>query len=510
MIIIILFLIPYSLESQIIINEFMPYPHAGIPEWIELHNQDTINTFTAEFLWIEDAVNAARVEQVVIPPNGYLILTRDTSALQKVIGNIPSPMRHISLPTLNNTTDKIKIRNQDWMLIDSISYSFKREHRNMSLERMQGLPISFQISEDIRGHSCGYINSCIPLNEDVKVHDIYGTQDSLFVIIHNNGNTIMNMIILEIKMGISSIQSSIDMLQPNEYGIITFSFRDINCSFGMNHFSITSSHAKVDPRTYNNNGVFEYYRSYPEKSIVINEVNVTDNVYPEFVELAIKNHDIVLLDGYRCIIGTDTIPLLSSDTSEYIVLTKKYDERLSNTSSLFYFQSFQLSDQGMMIKVLDPNDICLDSLDYTVLIERFNAYINSTSFEYVDSLLDGNWFMSMNNKGGSPGAMNSHIQSPSFAEIDIELKDCDGKYMDCKSAHINHPFTIGIYSCDLYSIDGYFIQRIINDKLISAVADISLHELSWIASSAYILRHNVKDFYGSQSVSKLTTYIKRN
>jgi len=53
--IIIVFLIPFIANSQIIINEFMPYPLSGNPEWLELYNPDSINTWSIAALWIEDA-----------------------------------------------------------------------------------------------------------------------------------------------------------------------------------------------------------------------------------------------------------------------------------------------------------------------------------------------------------------------------------------------------------------------------------------------------------------------
>ena len=70
--IIIVFLFPFIANSQIIINEFMPNPLSGNPEWIEFHNTDSANTFSIELLWIEDATNRVKVENIVIPQENIL------------------------------------------------------------------------------------------------------------------------------------------------------------------------------------------------------------------------------------------------------------------------------------------------------------------------------------------------------------------------------------------------------------------------------------------------------
>jgi len=85
--IIIVFLIPFIANSQIIINEFMPYPLSGNPEWLELYNPDSINTWSIAALWIEDATNRIKIENIDIPPKKYLIITRDTNTLKNSINS---------------------------------------------------------------------------------------------------------------------------------------------------------------------------------------------------------------------------------------------------------------------------------------------------------------------------------------------------------------------------------------------------------------------------------------
>jgi len=294
--------------------------------------------------------------------------------------------------------------------------------------------------------------------------------------------------------------------QISEIGI---SVSELQISKGMNQISITSSHLLEDPRLYNNNGVFEYYQSFPNRSIIINEINVHDNYFPEFIEIRVLDNSINLQDGYTCIIGRDTIDLSLEDNLEYVLITKEPDTRLLEHSCI-YDNSFSLSNEGIRIQIIDPNGLIIDSINYDYLIHKYSSYLPNASFEYSDSLNGGTWFISMNELGGTPGKMNSPIQSSNTKDITIEYEGCNGSFMNCQQIRIKQPFTIGIYSCDVYTLDGFFISSIFVDKLIPTETVFPFYDMIYLPSSAYILVHRIKDYQGIDSISKITPFIKRN
>ena len=489
----------------------MPYPLSGNSEWIELYNTDSTKIFSKAVLWIEDATNRIKVENIDIPPKEYLIITRDTNTLKNSVHPIQCILRQAVLPTLNNSKDKIILRNQDSTVIDSIAYTISKEQKGKSLERYKNSTSSNDLITTIHpnGHTCGFINSLIPLDNDLQLRSIFINDDSIYFRLYNNGNIPIQDIQIIVSTGTSNVKSYLDILMTHQISEIGISVSELQISKGMNQISITSSHLLEDPRLYNNNGVFEYYQSFPNRSIIINEINVHDNYFPEFIEIRVLDNSINLQDGYTCIIGRDTIDLSLEDTSEYILITKEPDTILLEHSCI-YDNSFSLLNEGIRIQIIDPNGLIIDSINYDYLILKYSSFLPNSSFEYSDSLNGGTWFISMNELGGTPGKMNSLIQSSNTKDITIEYEGCNGTYMNCQQIRIKQPFTIGIYSCDVYTLDGFFISSIFVDKLIPTETVFPFFDMIDLPSSAYILVHRIKDYQGIDSISKITPLIKRN
>ncbi len=509
---IIIIFIPACIHAQIIISEFMPYPHAGQPEWIELHNLDSIYSFTAQHIWIEDASSRTRIENISIPPLGFLVICRDTMLLHNSIGLIDCPILQFSLPTLNNASDKIKIRNQDSILFDSIAYVFKKEFRGKSMERytFSQKQDSLCISLNPKGNTCGFTNACNPLNNDLLIESIIGDTEAIIITIHNNGHTILRDITIRIISDTSLIQKQITELKRGENQAIKIYVHDIQFTKGMNQISIESMHALEDPRTYNNNGQFFFYHSYPKRSIIINEINVTENNYPEFVELRILDNSLVLSEGYACIIGRDTIDISMEESTEYVILTKEISEHISASTNIIYSKGLTISNAGTIIQILDPNGLVLDSIDYAPLINQYGEYIPTHSLEFIESLNDGTWFVSTHEQGATPGFMNSKIIHKPENKSVFRIDKCSQRFTNCKEIYIEHPFTIGIYSCDVYTLDGVFVISLIMDKLISGEYICPLPESNELSPSIYVLLHTIRDYYGSDTLQGVSTFIKRN
>jgi len=505
--ILIVLFVPFFAQSQIHINEFMAYPHSGSPEWIELYNPDSHTVCSIHALSIEDATSKVILEDFTILPNQYIVITRDTASLQHFGGSIPSLLIQAQLPTLNNAKDKIMIRTQDGILIDSLSYMFKKEFRGKSLER--NTDSTYSLSMHPIGHTCGYSNSNIPLNLDLQLSSIQMTSDTLFISVLNNGHIMIEEIEMSINSTIHTWIQKLDSLHGNEVHSFTIPLTKLDMDQGKNFFTIRTRHSKQDPREYNNDEVFEYYHSYPRRSVSINEINVSEHSFPEFIEFKRNEAAINLNDGYACIIDTDTIPLYTVDTSQYMILTKTNHVALSGLSCVFN-QGFRLSDEGNIIKIIDPTGTIMDSIDTHMLIDSYSSYVSSNSIEYTDSLQQGTWFISLDMNGATPGKHNTVFKQNSIGKYHVSLENCSDSYVNCQTINIQHPFSIGIYTCDVYTLDGYFVTSIIMEKLIPSEHILSLDGISSLHSSVYILLHKVKDYYGDERFMTITPCIKRN
>jgi len=506
-----LFFLPVFAIGQIHINECMPYPLSGSPEWIELYNSDSLLVFSTHEIWIEDATHKVKLEHITIFPHQYVVITKDTLSLKKMGFSSDCQYIQAQLPTLNNAKDNIKIRSVDGVLFDSISYTFKKEYRGKSLERIYDTVNNSMLSITLHplGNTCGYLNSNMPLNHDLQLYSIQIREDSLRICFLNFGNVIIDDIEITIMLNTRSSVYNLENIMGKQIECLKIPLSELDIVRGMNIISIFSEHSKKDPRDYNNNDLITYYHSYPRRSIRINEINVTDHIYPEFLELKKNDNTIQYQDGYACIIDADTIPLTINDTSEYILITKTHHKQLS-TSSCIYHQGFRLSDQGNTITIIDPNGTIMDSIDTHQLIEPYAAYIRSHSLEYIDSSQTRPWFISLHQNGATPGMPNTSIKQPIANEFRINLSNCEDVYLNCHDITIQHPYSIGVYSCDVFTLDGYFLQSIIMDKIITSDHTFPFDGVPSLNSSIYILRHRVRDYYGFDSFIAITPFIKRN
>ena len=143
------------------------------PEWIELYN---FSEHPIEILsgYITDAATSKKISKLKINSYSFLVITKDTSALLQ-IRNIPPDCQIVeaSIPTLNNTTDCITLRNADSTLIDSVYYNMNWGKKGISLERRYinepaVSSTNWSPSVSPNGATAGYENSIIIKYDTVK------------------------------------------------------------------------------------------------------------------------------------------------------------------------------------------------------------------------------------------------------------------------------------------------------------------------------------------------------
>ncbi|MBI2793722.1 MAG: lamin tail domain-containing protein [Ignavibacteria bacterium] len=220
--------LPASLSSQLLISEVLPIPN-GEPEWIELIN--TSNKKVRLDGWsICDSRSCVQFPESIMQARSTMIITRDADGLSE-IRKIPSNVQilEFSIPSLNNTTDRVEIRNDDSAVVDSMSYNMKNFVKGRSIER-QGVcgsvepsgqmgdvddaadecivwSNSFAVSVATDSATCGTFNSVIKIPYDLRIGGI-GTNDaSVTVEIVNHGLNSMNGVNVDLTSFISSYDS---------------------------------------------------------------------------------------------------------------------------------------------------------------------------------------------------------------------------------------------------------------------------------------------------------------
>lgn len=122
--------------GDILINEFLKDPPtgSGLSEYIELVNTSS-KTLNLKDWKVGDNSSLRTISDTnfVFPPDTFLVLTSDPVALRSTFGK--GMYLDVSLPSLNNTTDQIRLVGGDGNLADSLEYTPDWGGVDIALER---------------------------------------------------------------------------------------------------------------------------------------------------------------------------------------------------------------------------------------------------------------------------------------------------------------------------------------------------------------------------------------
>lgn len=379
--------------AQFVINEIHAAPAAGEPEWIELYN--TFNqTRILRTGFINDRTSSRSLPEIRFPARGYALLTRDTLAL---LESRPIPagtvLIELKLPSLNNTTDIVVLRDADSVVIDSVYYNLKWGIRGISLERIDPLlPAVSQnnlaASEAPDSASAGAINSIVKLDNDVRVFATSGSADgnSLQVHLGNNGRLPAQpgTVRLYLDYNDDGKPSDEELFAEKRLGALDTNERYTWTVFtdGLSpgyEKTITIADFPLDERRYNDTLRTTVYISPRPGVVQINEVMFSPLPgQAEYVELWNAGKDTMSLYGWvlhdrPTSDGADTLRItgeLFLPPSGYVVLT--WDSTFFDqfpelrTSDRVYYRKFSLNLNagGDNVVLRDPNNVVIDSISY--------------------------------------------------------------------------------------------------------------------------------------------------
>ena len=180
--------------STILVNEILPNPAGGEPEWIELINAPSFNIDMSGWT-INDVLTAPYTvkipDGVALLRNSYLVLTADSS-IRSYHRSIPCRIISINLPLLNNDQDGIVLKDDRNVIIDSMFYDKGYKIiKGYSLERRSILgqsadPNNWALSEDAEQSTPGRPNSTAKKHHDLMLKHIF--TDPLFPVSGENIN----------------------------------------------------------------------------------------------------------------------------------------------------------------------------------------------------------------------------------------------------------------------------------------------------------------------------------
>ncbi len=308
----ILMLIAFALlaqqaHSQVVINEFMPDPKKGEPEWIELFNCSAAEQMLSGYT-ISDSKTPKALPQITVRANEFVILSPDTASL--IASRIIAPgtrLFQVKFSSLNNDGDAIVIRNGNSTTLDSVYYPKAMVRKGVSVERRlceASGTASGNLNYNIEADSCspGSVNSVTPIEYDASILATSGpNRNNVHIIVTNIGlrpipKARLFVFVTKGKNKQLAIESTLENLTAGDSIDVPVSSEIIEQYAERPGFCrITGIVTVQDDRRHDNDtSAATYYARYPDGTVKFNEImTFADSTCAEFVEIVNLANDAV-------------------------------------------------------------------------------------------------------------------------------------------------------------------------------------------------------------------------
>lgn len=433
-------------RASVVVNEIMYAPTGTEPEWVELFNSREDSVSLKDWLVSDNIVTTRRIittSDIRIPPAGYVLLTRDSSALVDIHPDVPSRIIQIpNMPTLNNTGDAVVVYDNRNVTMDSVAYlaSWGGNSGGKSLERRDPLGSSTlqQNWGTSRSSTPGRRNSLTRKDFDLAVDSVnilpslpvIGASLEFLVSVTNKGTQPIPEAMLALYRDVNA-----DSLpQASEFLVSTLlpSLGPLD-SVRINmpvppqpagrHYYLAAIHLEADEDTMNNLRGKSVTIGHPVGAIRVNEIMYAPPAgVPEWVELVNVSPDTVDIQGWR--IGnrlstsryTMTAGAHRLPPEGFLVVTKDsallrsaYGLNGENVLQTTALPTFLWNNGGDAVVLLDNRGVLMDSVHYRDTWGGTNGF----SLERIDPVGQSddslNWASSADSLHATPGRPNSLV-----------------------------------------------------------------------------------------------------
>ena len=427
---------PGAVYNDVVVNEIMYAPSTGEPEWVELYNRTSFPINLRKWKFSDAATTVTIISSdKFIPPNGYIVLTRDSSILN--FYNVQSEIIQLNLPALNNTGDAVTVKDSIGSKIDSLYYYSDwggningKSLERVSVNRFSLDPTNWGTSISLFKATPGFINSLTEKDYDITVDNILFNpkfpieEDTISISskIKNLGNNSANFL-LELyednnldsipDVLLESLQSL--FLPANDSGVFNFNYliQNIQTKLGFVVNAIFTS----DQDTTNNKLYKTIEPGLPAKSIVINEVMFTPfGGEPEWIELFNRTNIAVNLKGWKIndVFSTPATVTINQDVfiepNSFLILSRSsaiYDFHRFISSPVLVLSLPTLNNDVDGVILKDNRGQQMDSVLYSNQWGGTNGYSLERLSVNASSNLASNWGSSVDIEQSTPGRINS-------------------------------------------------------------------------------------------------------
>ena len=409
-----------------VLNEFIPQPISGLPEFVEIvnMNSDTVDLKNWRITDSNEGLNYG-LGSVSIAMDEYVVIAADSTLVDSVPNGVPYLTPDGGFPTLNNSGDEIRIFDPFNTLIDSLFYSSTWGiDQGISLEKyypndsshIQG---NWAPSTSLSGFTIGAPNAVTPaiINGTLLSENIYyspsipsETDEVIMSIpILNSGTAIFSGLVQVSLNNVMINQSAINSGNIGDTVLVDISIGTFNSGFNEMSLSLI---VENDEDENDNTGLDTLKIRYPFGTILINEfMSAPNNDQSEFVELfAFQNLDMIewsISDNHLDPVYLNTISVSSGDFIVVLSDSNMMDILDGNAHLFFPFNFPSLNNSGDGIYLFDHTASVIDSLNYDAEWPLTSERSTEKIRQSYTSNGSSNWLLADENISMTPGAKNS-------------------------------------------------------------------------------------------------------
>jgi hypothetical protein len=424
-----------EIRNDIVINEIMYAPTSPEPEWIEIYNLSNKVIDLKNYKIADNSDTVIVIENsIILNPGEYFVITSDTTL--RSYYNVLSPFISATIPSLNNSGDKLILIDSLNRTIDSLEYfpswggKGGKSLERTAAERSSIDSTNWKTSQSKYKATPGYINSISLKNYDVQVTDIlfdpafpfFSNNVSIFASVKNKGTSSANFNLklwedtdLDSLPNLMISSSDEINLLPNDSVTTQFNFTVNNLQSEKGFF--VSAEFVQDQDTSNNYFYDRIIPGYPPNTVQLNEIMYSPiNGEPEWIEIFNNSNDSINLKNWS-ITDVFTNPVTAKISEEiylkeksYLILTKDMSIQFFHRvipSRIIKLSLPNLNNDIDGIVLKDNRGLTIDSVKYFNdwggtggrSLERISLSINSN--------LAVNWGSSSDFELSTPGRINS-------------------------------------------------------------------------------------------------------
>ena len=464
-----------------VLNEFIPQPISGLPEFVEIvnMNSDTVDLKNWRITDSNEGLNYG-LGSVSIAMDEYVVIAADSTLVDSVPNGVPYLTPDGGFPTLNNSGDEIRIFDPFNTLIDSLFYSSTWGiNQGISLEKYytndsSHIQENWAPSTSLSGFTIGAPNAVTPaiINGTLLSENIYYSPSIpsetdeviMSVPILNSGTSIFSGMVQVFSNNVMINQSAINSGNIGDTVLVNISIGTFNSGFNEMSLSLI---VENDENENDNTGLDTLKIRYPFGTILINEfMSAPNNDQSEFVELfAFRNLDMIewaISDNHLDPVLLNTISVSSGDFIVVLSDSNMMDILDGNAHLFFPFNFPSLNNSGDGIYLFDHTESVIDSLNYDtdwpLTSERSTEKIRQSYTSNGSS----NWLLADENISMTPGAKNS-----------VMVLDVDGMIIQDAITYSPIPpfpdsvvtILIPIVNAGVESFDGTFSIQMNDDEI---------------------------------------------